>query len=172
MHECILNSCLITTQSQSDAPILAHLFQVSPVRGAAAPLGAAGTPFSPHDSCARPHRLRWPPIRAPTRSKRVRRTSRLGIFLGTLLHLPAGSFSLRCNGLVSPGSKLGDSVDSGRHRGFEHLTKRSVPTFKKNHIMWAGAGRFEPRGSFPGRELQTAVCLSVCLFPCLSVCLS
>lgn len=108
----------------------AHLCQVSPVRGAGAPPGAAGTPSSPHDSCARPHRLRWPPVRARQRSKRVRRTSREGIFLGTSLHLPAGSFSLWCDRLLSLGSKPGDSVSSGRHRGFKHLTKRFDSHFK------------------------------------------
>lgn len=110
----------------------AHLCQVSPVRGSAAPPGAAGTPSSPHDSCARGHRLRWPPTRAQTRSKRVRRTLRVGIFLGTLLHLPAGSFSLWCYGLLSPRFELGDGVGSGRPRGFEHLTKRFRFHFKKN----------------------------------------
>lgn len=125
----------ITIQSKADAAGLAHLCQVSPVRGSAAPPGAAGTPSSPHDSCARPHRLRWPPIRAQTRSKRVRMTLRVGKFLGTLLHLPAGSFSLWCYRLLSPRFKLGDGVGSGRPRGFEHLTKRFRSHFLKNHIM-------------------------------------
>lgn len=107
---------------------LSHLCQVSPGRGAVAQPGATGTRSSPHDSCTRPRRSRWPRARPRTKSKRIRKSLREGMFLGTLPHL-------------TPGKRFGGGLDScrlapncgtgtgGRDGGFEHLTNVPGPTF-------------------------------------------
>lgn len=69
---------------------LAHLCQVSPARGAGVQPGAAGKRSSLHGSCTRPRRSRSPQTWQVAKSKRIRRSLRVGIFLETLPHLTPG----------------------------------------------------------------------------------
>lgn len=113
---------------------LAHLCQVSPGRGAVAQPGATGTRSSPHDSCTRPRRSRWPRARQPrTKSKRIRKSLREGMFLGTLPHLtagkPFGGGSDWCRLAANCVAAWKTDGTGGRDGGFEHLTNVPGPTF-------------------------------------------
>lgn len=107
---------------------LPHLCQVSPVRGAGVQPGAAGKRSSLRGSCTRPRRSHSPQIWLVTKSKRIRKSLRVGIFLETLPHLTPGILAV--DRLLKPYSKLCDSVENRRHwrsdDKFKHLTKVSV----------------------------------------------
>lgn len=108
----------------------AHLCQVSPVRGSAARPAAAGKRSSLHDSCTRSRRSHSLQIGPLTKPRRIRKSSRVGIFLGTLQHLTPGILvdSLYCSLTANwvtvlnlDGAEVQWSDDE-----FKHLTNVSV----------------------------------------------
>lgn len=106
-----LQGCKRHVWCQRKAP---HLCQVSPGRGSGAQPDEAGTRSWPHDSCTRPPRSHSPQ-RSPLTGSRegYQKSSRVGIFLGTLPHLTAGI--LEADRLPCSYSGLWKSADRKRN---------------------------------------------------------